>query len=655
MLVGALEIEVGRPLRVRAALQGEGVGRAGIEPDVEDVLDLLVLLRIVGAEEVGRRPGEPGVGALGADQAQDAGVDLFVVQRLAGLLVDEHGQRRAPGALPADQPVGTGLDHRTDTVLAGGREEGRGVDGVQRPLAQGRGVGRVRVDRRVHADEPLRRVAEDHGGFGAPGVRIGVLHPPARQQGAGLDQLVDDRGVGRAELAGLLALGLQHLEAAEQRHVVVIGAVRIDGLGDLAMAVGQPDQVVVGAVAGGGVDEAGAGVVGDVVAGQQRHGEAVAGVEPGQRMGADHALAVDLLDAAPGGDLGGGPHVLGQLLGDDEAVARLGPRLERQVRLHRLDLIDGVGDVGIVADRPVGRDGPGRGGPDHHLGPTRGVGAFDHREAGPDRRADVVVVLDLGVGQGGALDRAPHHRLGAAIELARGDELVELGDDGRLAGEVHGGVAVRPVAQHAQALELGPLHADPHVGELAALLAELADRHLVLALALGAVLLLDLPLDRQAVAVPAGHVVDVVAEQEARADDEVLEDLVQRVADVDGAVGVGRAVVQHEQRRASLLAGLADRLVEAWPLGPAGQDVRLQLGQAGAHRERRVGQEDGVAIVAGGNGVGGGVVGHESGVQRKVRNRRAERTRRALEQQARRRHAGRLIRDSVRTKVMPRI
>jgi hypothetical protein len=37
------------------------------------------------------------------------------------------------------------------------------------------------------------------------------------------------------------------------------------------------------------------------------------------------------------------------------------------------------------------------------------------------------------------------------------------------------------------------------VGELAALAAELVDRHRVLVLAGGAVLLLDLPLDRQAV------------------------------------------------------------------------------------------------------------------------------------------------------------
>ena len=54
-------------------------------------------------------------------------------------------------------------------------------------------------------------------------------------------------------------------------------------------------------------------------------------------------------------------------------------------------------------------------------------------------------------------------------------------------------------------------------------------RDCVLVLALGAILLLDLPFDRQAVAVPARHVVRVVAEHLVRADDDVLQDLVQRV------------------------------------------------------------------------------------------------------------------------------
>ena len=110
-----------------------------------------------------------------------------------------------------------------------------------------------------------------------PQSRLGLLHPAARQQVARLDQLVHHRAVGGAELAGLLALGLQHLQAREQGDVRVVGAVGIDGVGHFVMTVGLPNLEVVGAVAGRGVDEAGAGIVGDVIAGQQGHGEAVAG------------------------------------------------------------------------------------------------------------------------------------------------------------------------------------------------------------------------------------------------------------------------------------------------------------------------------------------------------------------------------------------
>ena len=136
---------------------------------------------------------------------------------------------------------------------------------------------------------------------------------------------------------------------------------------------------------------------------------------------------------------------------------------------------------------------------------------------------------------------------------------------------------MRPVADDAEALELLALHVDPVRGELAALVAELVDRHLVLVPALGAVLLLDLPLDRQAVAVPARHVVGIVAEH-LRFDDEILEDLVERVADMDVAVGVGRAVMQHELRAA--LRPFWRRLLVEVHVVPALQQSRLALGQA---------------------------------------------------------------------------
>ncbi len=173
---------------------------------------------------------------------------------------------------------------------------------------------------------------------------------------------------------------------------------------------------------------------------------------------------------------------------------------------------------------------------------------------------------------------------------------MELADDGRLGLEVHGGVGIAPAAEHAQTLELVLLGFDPLAGEGAALGAEFLKRNLVLALAAAAVLLLDLPLDRQAVTVPAGDVVHVETEQEAAPDHEVLEDLVQRVADVDGPVGVGGAVMQHIEGGAGRLTGLAHGGEQVVP-PPALQDLGLELGQATPHGEFGLRQEDGQAVV----------------------------------------------------------
>ncbi len=154
-------------------------------------------------------------------------------------------------------------------------------------------------------------------------------------------------------------------------------------------------------------------------------------------------------------------------------------------------------------------------------------------------------------------------------------------------------------------------------------------------------------------AVPAGFIVHVEAQQEAAADNEVLQDLVQGVPDVDRAIGVGGPVVQHEQRRSGRLSRLTDPM-EQVVAPPAIQDLRLKLGQAGAHGEWRLRQEDGGAIVprVGGMGGGCGVVGHDS-FQRSS-DKGCGRSRRALELSPWR-HAGRLIRESVRTAVMRRM
>ncbi len=156
------------------------------------------------------------------------------------------------------------------------------------------------------------------------------------------------------------------------------------------------------------------------------------------------------------------------------------------------------------------------------------------------------MILDLGVGECGLLDHRPHHGLGAVIESAVHQEFADLAHDLRLGRRGHGRIGILPIALDAEPLELRTLHVDPIGRELAALLTELRDRHVVLVLLGVAILLLDLPFDRQAVAVPARHIDRVLAELLLHAVDHVLQDLVEGVADVEVAVGVGRPVMEDE-------------------------------------------------------------------------------------------------------------
>ena len=98
----------------------------------------------------------------------------------------------------------------------------------------------------------------------------------------------------------------------------------------------------------------------------------------------------------------------------------------------------------------------------------------------------------------------------------------------------------------------------------------------------------------QAVAVPARHVHRVQPLELARLDDHVFQNLVDRMTDMDLAVGIRRAIVQH--KLFCTAARDAQLFVNAFVfpfLGPA----RLALGQVAAHRKRRVGQVQGAAVI----------------------------------------------------------
>ena len=115
------------------------------------------------AEQVPRVQREPGLDAALGDQVSDLFEQLRRLRvRVARLLVHEHRQRHAPGALARDAPVGAGGDHGRDALLGPGRHLGPGA-------AVGNGdffgsqaqAGAGRIDRHVAPADDDRMLSGD--------------------------------------------------------------------------------------------------------------------------------------------------------------------------------------------------------------------------------------------------------------------------------------------------------------------------------------------------------------------------------------------------------------------------------------------------------------------------------------------------------------
>ena len=205
----------------------------------------------------------------------------------------------------------------------------------------------------------------------------------------------------------------------------------------------------------------------------------------------------------------------------------------------------------------------------------------------------VIMILNFRFSQRRLFDRRPHHGLGASVKRAVHQKLLEFLGDDAFGVMGHCQVRIGPVAGHAETLELVPLDVDPAFSEAAALLAKLDHVDRVLVASVLAILLLDLPLDREAMAVPAGDIARVLAHHLLGADHHVLQDLVQRVADMQMPVRVGRAIVERELRATRLAA---KPVIDTDPL-PSLQPARLAPRQSRPHREIRFGKVQCVLVV----------------------------------------------------------
>ena len=185
------------------------------------------------------------------------------------------------------------------------------------------------------------------------------------------------------------------------------------------------------------------------------------------------------------------------------------------------------------------------------------------------------------------------HRLVATHDVAVGDDAPEGADDVGLDGKIHREIRPAPVADHAKADEVLALPLDLRARVFAAGLAEFRGLDLNPRLA---DFFLDRMLDGQAVTIPARHIGRIVTAESPGFDDDVLENLVDRMADVDVAVGIGRSVMQNIFRPAAPL--LAQLAVEIDFL-PMLQDLRLARCKAGLHGEIRLREIQRVLIVNG--------------------------------------------------------
>ena len=217
------------------------------------------------------------------------------------------------------------------------------------------------------------------------------------------------------------------------------------------------------------------------------------------------------------------------------------------------DLDEGVLELTVQADGLVGGQGPGGGGPDDEVGLLHrdavlcqnAVGVLRDVEADEDRVALVLAVLDLSLSQSGAAVGTPVDRLQTLVDIALLGHLAEDLDLTGLKLGLEGQIGMLKIADNAQTLELVAHDVDVLGGELLADLAQLELGDVLLLLADGGQ---GLQLNGQAVGIKAGHIGSLEALHVLLADDDVLDDLIQRGTHVDIAVGIRRAVVQDELR-----------------------------------------------------------------------------------------------------------
>src|SRR5690606_12601884 len=149
--------------------------------------------------------------------------------------------------------------------------------------------------------------------------------------------------------------------------------------------------------------------------------------------------------------------------------------------------------------------------------------------------------LNFSFCQGRAAYYAPVHGLETAMQVTIFNDATQGANDVGLEFIVHGEIGIIPIAEHPQTNKIGFLSLNLFRGIFATLGAKTFYIKLVARLAK---LLFNIVLNRQTMTVPAGHIGRIKAAQGAALHDNVFENFVDRMTDMNIAIGVGRAIVQ---------------------------------------------------------------------------------------------------------------
>ena len=421
----------------------------------------------------------------------------------------------------------------------------------------------------------------------------------AGQQAANLNQLVDHGLIGLTRLA----VFFDDAKPCKEGQISAETAVIQNIIGHLKPML-EADLIVIIPVTWRGMHETRARIIGDMVACKKfdlKIPFAIRALSPIQRVMGDKRgqfIGADVTQARVVARLKThrAKRILGQFISYKIAITNLGPTFVR----GRGDLIEPIGNRRAKTNRAVLRNRPRGGCPDHDKSTTKRARIL-HLERHPNRIGLAVVIFHFRLGQCGLFNGRPHHGLRALVKRAVHQEFHKLARDHRLGVEIHGEVWLVPIPCYAKALELRALHINPPFGKAAAFLTKIDNVNFILILAFGAIGLLNLPFDGQAVTIPTRNVARLMAHHLLAAHNHILQHFVQCVTDMQITIGIGGAIMQHEwwawRACLSRLCRLvAQALINANFL-PTGQPIRLALWQACAHREISLGKVQRVFIV----------------------------------------------------------